>query len=123
VNEHTGTADPTGMLAERLTRWFEARLDETVAPRGAFAQLFGLEVVDADGIDDGRPDAVRVYFICEGPDEFSVLAAPGTACVCDFDAAATVEYGWQRRRSSAGRPGQFARKDRTRTVRVMLNDE
>ena len=110
-------------LTERLTHWFEVRLDETVVPRGTFAQLFGLEIVDADGLDAGSPDAVRVYFICEGPDEFSVLAAPGTACVCDFDAAATVEYGWERRRSTTLRPGQFAGKDRTRTVRVMLNDE
>jgi hypothetical protein len=121
VNDHTDTADPIGTLTDRLTRWFEARLDETVAPRGTFAQLFGLEIIDPDGIDTGSPDAVRVYFICEGADEWSVLTAAGSGGACDFDAAATVEYGWGRRRTDTTRPGQFAGKDRTRSVRVMLN--
>jgi hypothetical protein len=114
VNEYTDTRS----LAHRLTRWFEARLDESIPPRGAVVQLYGLEVIDPDGIDTLQPGAVRAVFICEGPDEFTVLTMPGSGVACDFDAASTVEYAWVPIRTNSSRPGRFARRRRERFVRV-----
>ena len=45
-------------LELRLTRWLDHRLQETT-PSGSMVQLYGLEVIDEDGIDSFDPCAVR----------------------------------------------------------------
>ena len=56
----------TRLLAIHLSRWFDARLDEMIPPRGAVVQLYGLEVIDREGVNDLAPHAVRVVFLAEG---------------------------------------------------------
>jgi hypothetical protein len=109
--------DRTEPLAERLTRWMEARVAETVPPARPVVQLFGLEVIDRDGLDVLDPTAVRTVFITDGPDELTVLARSGPAF--DFDAAVTVEHAWVPCGGSAPRPGSFVGRQRVTAVRVV----
>ena len=73
----------------RLTRWFDHRLAETT-PSGASVQLYGLEVIDPDGIDELDPVSVRTVFVCEGGDVRAVLDHPDAWRATEFDAAALV---------------------------------
>ena len=95
----------------RLTRWFDHRLAETT-PSGASVQLYGLEVIDPDGIDELDPVSVRTVFVCEGGDVRAVLDHPDAWRATEFDAAALVRRGQKTATSSitmttsmeAGRP-------------------
>ncbi len=53
-------------------------------------QLYGLEVIDEDGIDSFDPCAVRTTFVCDGRDEGDVFDHPDSCRVFDFDAVALV---------------------------------
>ncbi len=106
-------------LAPRLARWLEARWAEVVPPPRSTVQLYGLEIIDAAGIDVLDPCAVRTVFITEGPDECAVLACPESGSAYDFDAAATVEHAWVPHTSSASRPGAFAGRRRVVAIRVV----
>jgi hypothetical protein len=110
----------TRVLAIRLVRWFEARLDEMLPPRGSVARLYGLEVIDADGLESCAPTAVRMVFVCEAADVHAVESMADATRVCDFDAAATVEYRWAPTAVAIARPGDFGRRHRQRNVRVSL---
>jgi hypothetical protein len=63
-------------LASRLGRWFEQRLAECPPPPSATLRLYGLEVMDADGIESLSPTAVRVVYLGD----------------CVHDAVAIVQY-------------------------------
>jgi hypothetical protein len=117
VNDHTDTRT----LAIRLTRWFEARLDEMLPPRRSLARLYGLEVIDAAGLDDLSPTAVRMVFICEAGDQCALDAMPDSDAVAGFDAAATVEFCWSPPRAPVPRPGEFGGRIRERHIRVALH--
>ena len=112
-----GVNDRTDTLLERLTRWMEARVAETVPPACPVVQLYGLEVIDRDGLDTLDPAAVRTVFITDGPDERTVLARSGPAF--DFDAAATVEHAWAPCSGPYARPGSFIGRQRVTAVRVL----
>jgi hypothetical protein len=109
----------TDLLALRLTRWFESRLRETVPPPCTTTQLYGLEVVDLDGVDTLDPSAVRVAFIAEGDDETTVLTHPSSRRAFDFDAAVTVVQAWRLTATSEPRPGSFRGRQRELVVRVV----
>ena len=53
-------------------------------------QLYGLEVIDEDGIDALDPGAVRTTFVCGGRDEGVVFDHPDSCRVFEFDAVAVV---------------------------------
>lgn len=117
-----GVNDPTDtrVLAIRLVQWFEERLDEMVPPRGSVARLYGLEVVDPDGLAAAEPTAVRMVFVCEAADLYGLDAMPDATRVYDFDAAATVEFRWAPSPLTMARPGDFGGRHRERNVRVAL---
>jgi hypothetical protein len=110
----------TRLLAIHLSRWFDARLDQMLPPRGSVVQLFGLEVIDRDGIDELDPRAVRVVFLGEGPDLAAVAALPASDTAIDYDAAVTVEYSWAPSSERSMRPGRFAGRQRERSVRLTV---
>lgn len=116
VNEPTDTR----ILAIRLVQWFEARLDEMMPPRRSVARLYGLEVVDPDGLEAAAPTAVRMVFVGEADDLLGLDELPDAARVDDFDAAATVEFRWAPTPVSMARPGDFGGRHRERNVRVAL---
>lgn len=98
-------------LERRLTRWLQHRLRET-APPSSPVQLFGLEVIDADRIDELDPSAVRTTFVCDGNDPQVVLDHPDAWRAFEFDAVALVRRDQKTAMSSitmttsmdAGRP-------------------
>lgn len=53
-------------------------------------QLYGLEVIDEDGIDSFDPCAVRTTFVCDGRDPRAVLEHPEAWRAFEFDAVALV---------------------------------
>lgn len=110
----------TRLLAIHLSRWFDARLDDMVPPRGSVVQLFGLEVIDREGVDSLDPQAVRVVFLGEGPDHDAVAALPAADSAREYDAAVTVEYAWVPTSERATRPGRFAGRQRERSVRLTV---
>lgn len=110
----------THLLAIHLSRWFDARLDEMVPPRGAIVQLFGLEVIDRDAMIELDPLAVRVVFLAEGPDLRSVAGSPGGDAAVVYDAAVTVEYAWVPSGERSLQPGRFAGRERERSVRLTV---
>ena len=117
VNDHTDTRT----LAIRLTRWFESRLDEMLPPRRSVARLYGLEVIDADGLDSLAPHAVRMVFICEAGDQYRLDAMPDADAVMGFDAEAVVEFRWVPACPQTARPGDFGGRHRERHIRVALH--
>ena len=117
VNEPTDTR----VLAIRLVQWFEERLDEMLPPRGSVARLYGLEVVDPDGLETAEPAAVRMVFVCEAADVYGLDEMADAARADEFDAAATVEFRWAPSPVIMARPGDFAGRQRERHVRVVLH--
>lgn len=111
------------MIPVLLVRWFESRLHESVGFCLRGCRLYGLEVIDPDGLQRGDPMAARVSFIAEAEDRESVVAHPEARCVSAFDAAAMVTVEW-RPMSAIGltRPGQFVPRRRARLVELVLDD-
>jgi hypothetical protein len=54
-------------LAGRLGRWFEQRLGECPPAPSTVPRLYGLEIVDADGLESFSPTAVRVVYLGDCP--------------------------------------------------------
>jgi hypothetical protein len=52
-------------FASRLGRWFEHRLIDCPPAPSATPGLYGLEIVDPDGLDTLSPTAVRVVYLGE----------------------------------------------------------
>jgi hypothetical protein len=64
-------------LASRLSRWFEQRLADCPPAPSSDSRLYGLEIIDADGLDEFSPTAARVVYLGD----------------CVHDAVAIVRYG------------------------------
>ena len=111
------------ILPVLLVRWFESRLHESVGFCLRGCRLYGLELVDPDGLDTGDPTAARVSFIAEADDRESVVAHPDARSVVAFDAAVLVSVEW-RPMAARGltRPGQFVPRRRARVVELVLDD-
>lgn len=101
-----------------LTRWLHHRVRET-APPSSPVQLFGLEVIDPDGIDALEPLSVRTVFVCDGQDTRAVLGHPDAWRAFDFDAVALVRHGWSVVPTASVRPGVAPRRQRGVVVDVV----
>jgi hypothetical protein len=77
-------------LDHRLGRWFEQRLAECPPAPSSALRLYGLEVIDADGIDSGSPSAVRVVYLGDCVhDAVAIVRCSGSTP--DADACASVD--------------------------------
>lgn len=111
------------ILPVLLVRWFESRLHESVGFCLRGCRLYGLELIDPDGLCDGDPMAARVSFIAEADDRESVVAHPDARSVVAFDAAAMVTVEWRPMAANGlTRPGQFTPRRRARVVELVLDD-
>lgn len=115
-----GVQDPVDHRAFelRLSRWLHHRLRET-APPSSPVQLFGLEVIDPDGIDALDLSSVRTTFVCDGNDPRAVLDHPDAWRAFEFDAVALVRHGWSVVPTASVRPGVAARRQRGVVVDVV----
>jgi len=111
------------ILPVLLVRWFESRLHESVGFCLRGCRLYGLELLDPDGLHAGEPMAARVSFIAEADDRESVVAHPDAGSVVAFDAAALVTVEWRPMVATGlTRPGQFTPRRRARVVELVLDD-
>ena len=106
-----------------LVRWFERRMHDSVGFCLRGCRLYGLELLDPDGLRSDDPRAARVTFIAEADDREAVVAHHDAPLAVAFDAAALVTVEW---RSIAAngltRPGQFPSRRRARVVELVLDD-
>lgn len=58
------------------------------------ARLYGITVVDPDGISDNTDGALRITFLAEHGDVYELLEAPTSAISKMFDAAVVLTCGW-----------------------------
>ena len=58
------------------------------------ARLYGITVVDPDGIPDTTDGALRITFLAEHGDVYELLEAPTSAISKMFDAAVVLTCGW-----------------------------
>ena len=65
-----------------LVRWFESRLHESVGFFQTGCRLYGLEVIDPEGLATGHPTAARVSFLAEAHDRESVVRHPHARIRC-----------------------------------------
>lgn len=110
------------VLPVLLVRWFEARLHESVGFCLRGCRLYGLEVIDPDGLEVGDPLAARVSFVVEATDRESVLREPDARRVADFDAAALVSVEWRSVGTARPRPGEYPPRRRARVVEMLCAD-
>jgi hypothetical protein len=111
------------LISVLLVRWFEARLHESVGFCLRGCRLYGLEVIDPDGLATGDPLAARVSFVAEADDRDHVVASPEARAVLGFDAAALVTVEWRATVSARPpRPNEFAPRRRARVVEMVLDD-
>lgn len=111
----------TASLPFRLARWFEARLHQTIdfADSVHGCHLYGIEVLDADGLESDRPAAARVCFIADADDFDTLVCHPDAARVIDFDAIALVTCEWRTvQPPDPRRPRQYPVRRRARVVEV-----
>ena len=80
--------------------------------------MYGLEVIDAQGLQSGDPLAARVSFIVEATDRESVMREPGARRASGFDAAALVSVEWRSVATARPRPGEYPPRRRARVVEV-----
>ena len=104
-----------------LARWLDERLHESVGFRIRGCRLYGLELIDAAGLEHGEPLAARATFLAEADDRDAVLALPEARRAVVFDAVALAVVEW---RAAAGvataRPGEFAARRKVRAVELIL---
>lgn len=109
--------DPTGALA----RWVELRLHETTPWELDEARLYGVAVVDDDGVATGAPGAVRLSLLDRGY-PYDVVEGAGSLLAACFDAVALVTLGWQspieEQDGAVVRPSRHPRRERVRIVAV-----
>jgi hypothetical protein len=106
-----------------LVRWFESRLHESVGFCQTGCRLYGLEVIDPEGLATGHPTAARVSFLAEAHDRESVVRHPNAREVTAFDAAAMVTIEWRPVAASGlTRPGQFSPRRRARVVELVFDN-
>lgn len=58
------------------------------------ARLYGISVVDPRGVERNVDGALRLSYIAEHPDVYSLLANPAANVVRFYDAAAVLTCGW-----------------------------
>ena len=111
-------------LSLLLARWFEGRLHDSVGFCFRGCRLYGLELIDAELLEQGDPVAARVSFIAEADNREAVLAHGEAPRALGFDAAALVTVEW---RPSivlrTVRPGEFSGRRRARVVQLVAGDE
>ena len=106
-----------------LVRWFENRLHESVGFCLRGCRLYGLEVIDPEGLERGDPTAARVSFLAEANDCESVVRHPDARAVAAFDAAAMVTIDWRPVAADGlTRPGQFSPRRRARVVELWFDE-
>ena len=106
-----------------LVRWFESRLHESVGFCLRGCRLYGLEVIDPDGLESGDPMAARVSFLAEADDRESVVRHPDACAAVAFDAAAMVTIEWRPVATSGlTRPAQFMPRRRARVVELLCDE-
>lgn len=111
------------LLPILLVRWFESRLHESVGFCLRGCRLYGLEVMDPDGLGNGDPTAARVSFLAEADDRESVVRHGDASEVAGFDAAALVTIEWRPVAANGlTRPGQFSPRRRARVVELLYED-
>jgi len=116
VSSHGVSA--TEHLSVLLARWLEARLHESIGFCLTGSRLYGLEVIDPDGLDTGEPTAARVSFLAEAADRASTVSHPDARSAGAFDAAALVTVEWRPVGGGSLRPGEFAPRRRARVVEL-----
>jgi hypothetical protein len=73
-------------LADRLGRWFEQRLADCPPSPSPSLRLYGLEVVDAEGLDSFAPNAVRVVYLGDcAHDAVAIVRSTATLAVASVD--------------------------------------
>ena len=81
--------------------------------------LYGLEVIDPDGLDLQHPGAARVCFIADADDMDDLMRHPDAARVVDFDAIALVSCEWRTVHGhDPRRPFEYPARRRARVVEV-----
>jgi hypothetical protein len=83
--------DPRPVDLAGLAVWFEARMDEAVGWRSS-SRLYGLSVIDPDGVGAGHAGAVRVTFVADG-DPYVVLPGHAGAVAARYDAIGLCCFG------------------------------
>ncbi|MGA1331805.1 MAG: hypothetical protein ACO31D_01490, partial [Ilumatobacteraceae bacterium] len=58
------------------------------------ARLYGVNIVDSQGVEDHANGALRISFLAEHGDVYELLEARGSAIARMFDAAAVLTCGW-----------------------------
>jgi len=58
------------------------------------ARLYGINIVDAGGIENHLDGALRISFLAEHGDVYELLEARGSSIARMFDAAAVLTCGW-----------------------------
>lgn len=105
-----------------LVRWFEGRLHESVGFCLRGCRLYGLEVIDPQGLEGGDPMAARVSFLAEADDRQAVVLQPAAREARAFDAAAMVTVEWRSGVTAPlARPGS-SRHDGGRVVDLLYDD-
>ena len=76
-----------------LARYLDRRLAETVCVGNFAARLYGLEVIDPDGVAADLDGAARFICVAEGTAP-ALLEGPGPLAALSYDAVALVTAGW-----------------------------
>jgi hypothetical protein len=79
-----------------LARWFEQRINDSVPFTLSAARLYGLTVVDGDGLlaDEHQPGAVLASYVTEHADPRRLLRRAGSDLALCHDAVALLVTGW-----------------------------
>jgi len=78
-------------LATCVEASLHSSLDGFDLPR---ARLYGVSIVDADGVRTNQNGALRISFLAEHGDVYELLEAPSSAIARMFDAAVVLTCGW-----------------------------
>ncbi|MGA1654152.1 MAG: hypothetical protein ACO384_06685, partial [Ilumatobacteraceae bacterium] len=78
-------------LAKCVESSLHSSLDGFDLPR---ARLYGVSIVDADGVRSNHNGALRISFLAEHGDVYELLDAPSSAIARMFDAAVVLTCGW-----------------------------
>lgn len=105
-----------------LARWFDDRLHESVGFAVRGCRLYGVELVDRDGLEHGDPLAARACFLAEAEDRTSVIEQPEARRALEFDAVAMVVAEWRLSQAGGTRPHQFAPRRRVRVVELVVTE-
>jgi len=93
------------------------------------ARLYGVAVVDHEGIADNVDGALRITFLAEHGDVYELLDAPTSAIARMFDAAVVLTCGWaapvndeESDSEFSGPPSEHPSRRRVRLVVAVCDD-